>query len=132
MTGKATGHLLSDPKRSAEWWITLNAAGDPLLAYATEQEATETVAIDGSYAQAVAKVVPAAERDRYRDALTSLEPFLRYTLGEVPGKGWPYCAWSPMDVNPRLRKAVAAISHAHDDSQSGSNPGSSTSLDKDA
>lgn len=56
-----------------------------------------------------------AERDRYRDVLIELEPFLRYTLGEVPSKEWPYCPWAPMDVNPRLRKAVAAISHAHDE-----------------
>lgn len=46
------------------------------------------------------------------DALRELAPFLRHTLGEVGD--WPY-EMSPMEVNPRLRAALAVVA-AHEDS----------------
>lgn len=49
------------------------------------------------------------------EALRELVPFLRHTLGESPPLGgWPYDPCSPMQVNPRLRAALAAADAAHD------------------
>jgi len=46
-------------------------------------------------------------------AIRELEPFLKHTLGFV-NFGWPYDPQSPIDVNPRIRKAIKLIG-AQDD-----------------
>lgn len=67
--------------------------------------------VDAQLARAIERVKDLeGQRDRYKAALEGVVDFLRWTLAEdAPEGGWEFAPWSPAELNPRLRAALAVL-----------------------